>query len=414
MNLLRKARRIGSDERAQAMTEFVIVIPLVLFLFFAMLQTMMLAKASQLSNYAAFAAARSYATSFSKFFGESGDGNDAHDKATERAKNTALLVMAPISHAQAGEALPIWRPLRNSVKNQSQKVQELYGLAEGYVTAMIFRMKGFNLTLSGGADDPKSVVRVNFDYLMPISIPGFAEMWNYLRVRDKSASMLETFDLGAPFVDPSEMSSALTSVLDGLGAVEDIVDDIGGGGVFGGITDQIESIAEILYGGGYAGAMHNVTLKAKSICGFEPWSGTVRTDDIKPYCEGEFDKSMQPCIDASRASDDLIKKQTNECAEAEAATKAYEDATNKLAIAKSAYNNCPNSEGEYVTLPDAYGSPSSVKSNCKSEWKSYQDARKVADAAYEKMKKESQECKNAGNAVKNAQKDMAEKCKPPI
>ena len=406
MSLLRKARRIGSDERAQAMTEFVIVIPLVLFLFFAMLQTMMLAKASQLSNYAAFAAARSYATSFSKFFGESGDGNDAHDKATERAKNTALLVMAPISHAQAGEALPLWRTLRNNTKGMPQVVQQFYGLAEGYVTAMIYRMKGFSLTLSGGADDPKSVVRVNFDYLMPISIPGFAEMWNYLRVRDKSASMLETFDLGAPFVDPAEMTSALQSVLDGLGTVEEII----GGGTFGGITDQIEAIAENLYGGGYAGALHNVTLKAKSICGFEPWSGTVRTDDIEPYCEGEFDESMQPCIDAAKANEGLIEKQAKECDEADKAARAYEDAVAKHAAAKSAYEGCPNPSGDSVVLPDAYGVPTAVKKDCQSEWTSYQNARKAEDEAFKKAEKETEECEDAGKAVEDNQSTIEDAC----
>lgn len=406
MKPLLKIRRLGADERAQAMTEFVIVIPLVLFLFFAMLQTMMMAKASQLSNYAAFAAARSYATSFSKFFGETEDGNEAHDKALERAKNTALLVMAPISHAQAGEALPLWRPMRNNVKGMPQVVQQFYGLAEGYVTAMIFRMKGFTLNLSGGADDPKSVVKVSFDYVMPISIPGFAEMWNYLRIRDKSASMLETFDLGAPFVDPGEMTSALQSVLEGLATVGDIV----GGGAFGGLTDQIENLMNSLYGGGYAGALYNVTLKAKSVCGFEPWSGTVRTDDIEPYCEGEFDESLQPCIDAAKANEELVQKQAKECDEADKAARAYEEAVAKHADARAAYEGCPNPGGDMIMLPDAYGNPTAVKKNCQSQWSAYQAARKAEDEAYEKAEKETEECEDAGKAVEDNQSTIEDAC----
>jgi len=406
MSSIRKMLRLGADERAQAMTEFVIVIPLVLFLFFTMLQTMMMAKASQLSNYAAFAAARSYATSFSKFFGETEDGNEAHDKAVERAKNTALLVMAPISHAQAGEALPLWRPIRNSTKNLPQVVQQFYGVAEGYVNAMIFRMKGFNLTLSGGADDPKSVVKVTFDYLMPISIPGFAEMWNYLRIRDKSASMLETFDLGAPFVDPGEMTSALQSVLDGLSKVEEIV----GGGTFGDFANQIEDIMNSLYGGGYAGALYNVTLKAKSVCGFEPWSGTVRTDDIEPYCEGEFDESMQPCIDAAKANDELVQKQAKECDEADKAAKAYQAAVAKHADARSAYESCPNPGGDMLGLPDAYGVITAVKKECQGEWAAYQAARKAEDEAYEKAEKEADECEEAGEAVEENQSTITDAC----
>ena len=126
MKALKRMRRIGQDDRAQAMAEFVIIIPVVLFLFFSMLQAMVVARTALLTNYAAFAAARSYATSFSLFFGESGDANQAHDDATDQAKDAALLVMAPVSHAQSGEAMMVWKPIRSTMKSMPQVVQRFY------------------------------------------------------------------------------------------------------------------------------------------------------------------------------------------------------------------------------------------------------------------------------------------------
>lgn len=409
MKAMHRVQRFGADERAQAMTEFVIVIPLVLFLFFAMLQTMLLAQAHQLTNYAAFAAARSYATSFGKFFGETGDGNNAHDQAVAQAKSAALLVMAPISHAQAGESLSLWKPIRDSTQNMDPLVQQFYGLAEGYVNAMIYRMKGFNLTLSGSATDRKSVVKVEFDYLMPIAIPGFAEMWNYLRTRDKSATMLQTFDLGAAFINPAVMTESLQTVLAGLSTLEGLLGD----GTFESLTDQISTILDDIYGSGAVGSLYNVTLKAKSVCGFEPWNGQVRTDDIEARCEGEFDEALQPCIDATRANDDLINKQVRECNEADEATRKWEEAKAAHQQAKNTYDNCGNPGGIFVILPDAYGVPTSVKKSCQAQWAAYQNARKAEDLAYAKMEKESGECEDAGRAVENAQQDVMNKCQPP-
>ncbi len=46
------------DDGGQALTEFVIVIPIVLLFFFAMVQYFSIVQATQLENYAAFVAAR--------------------------------------------------------------------------------------------------------------------------------------------------------------------------------------------------------------------------------------------------------------------------------------------------------------------------------------------------------------------
>ena len=66
---------VVKDDGGQAMTEFVIVIPIILLFFFAMLQYFANVQASQLANYAAFVSARVYAVRASI------DANDANDKA---------------------------------------------------------------------------------------------------------------------------------------------------------------------------------------------------------------------------------------------------------------------------------------------------------------------------------------------
>ncbi len=406
MTYRRRLVGIFRDARAQAMTEYVLVMPVVLLLFFAMLQTMYTAKASQLTTYAAFAAARSYATSFSKFLAETGDASQAQDKAEKRAKDAALLVMAPISHAQVGEAVELWNPMRAAVKGSPQIVQQFYGIAEGYVTAMIYRMKNFSVSRSGAADDPTAVVRVRFDYLAPIMIPGFSEMWNYLHTSTEAVTMDELFDLGAPFVDPGSMSSSFESILDGLAALDDIL----GGGTFSGIQDAIDGVLDGVYGSGFAGARHNVTLPAKGICGFEPWSGEVRTDDIEDYCEGEFDESLQPCIDAAEANDELVQKQAKECQEANDAKNAYDAAVADHNAKLAAYNSCPNPSGDTVGRIDVHGNPVEVKKDCESEWDQEQDAQEAEDEAFEKAEKETEECEEAGEAVDDNRQAMEDAC----
>ena len=198
-------RRFLHDDRAQALTEYVIVIPVVLFLFFCMVETLVIAQASQLSNYAAFAAARSYATSYSKFKRQYNSATRANEEATDRAKNAALLVMAPVSHAQVGEGLALWNPIRGVMRSAGQTVYEFYGLAEGFAVGMIYRMKDF--TVLGPADDenPTSVVKVTFKYMVPLTIPGFAEMWDYLHSRSPGSgkTALHEFDVTLPVVDPA-------------------------------------------------------------------------------------------------------------------------------------------------------------------------------------------------------------------
>lgn len=82
------------DESAQAMTEFVIVMPVVLLVFFTIFQLIMIWNAYLLTGYAAFAATRAAAT------------YDAHigtSQAQQLAKNAAALALMPISRPVEGE-----------------------------------------------------------------------------------------------------------------------------------------------------------------------------------------------------------------------------------------------------------------------------------------------------------------------
>ncbi len=60
---MRWMSRLGivEDDRAQALAEFVLVIPVILLLFMLILQYFVVVQVTQLGNYAAYAAARVHA-----------------------------------------------------------------------------------------------------------------------------------------------------------------------------------------------------------------------------------------------------------------------------------------------------------------------------------------------------------------
>ena len=383
---MKRLQRFLHDDRAQALTEYVVIIPLVLFVFFAMLETLVIAQTAQLANYAAFSAARSYATSYSKFKRETNSADQAKDKATDRAKNAALMVMAPVSHAQVGEGLQLWNPIRNAMSGAGQTVYEFYGLAEGFAVALIYRMKEFTVTAppdEGSDGSPTSVVKVSFEYLVPMTIPGFAEMWDffYYETPGGGKTAVHEFDVGAPFIDPGEINSALNSVLDVLVFLEGLFGD----GTFGGFKQNIEDAVEDVYSVGFLGALHNVQINAKSVCGFEPWSGNVRTDDIEDYCEGEVDPEMEACANAAQSNQEQAAIMNQECDEANDAKNAYDQAV-------AAYEACANQPG--VT---------NAPQQCSAEFQAMNEA-------YAYAEEQQEECDEAGEELEEAQENMEANC----
>ena len=163
---------VVQDDGGQAMTEFVIVIPIVLLFFFAMLQYFAAVQASQLGNYAAYVAARVYAVRASI------DENDAKDK----AQTAAAMVFAPIARPVPGElGGPSYGSALGGVLNTFMG-SKLGNFAAGYAMAKYVRL---NSSLLGGsvncsASGTPKQVDVTINYPQPIFMPGFAEMWNFV------------------------------------------------------------------------------------------------------------------------------------------------------------------------------------------------------------------------------------------
>jgi hypothetical protein len=164
------------DDGGQAITEFVIVIPILLLFFFAMLQYFANVQASQLGNYAAFVAARVYAVRASI------DANDAKDK----AQKAAAMVLAPIARPVPGE-IGGDTAVSSIVGTSLNTLQSVLGskfanYITGYGMAEYVRL---NSSLLGGSvtitneGSPKQV-DVIINYPQPVFIPGLAGLWNFV------------------------------------------------------------------------------------------------------------------------------------------------------------------------------------------------------------------------------------------
>ena len=153
------------DDGGQALTEFVIVIPIVLLFFFAILQYFQVFRASQLGNYAAYMAGRVYAVNMYP---------EGRRVAEEKALDAAALALAPVAHLVPGEA-PGFGGSRNSDRSG------LAALAEGYVAARYVRLVpqigGGSLTFSL---KQRSQIEVEINYPQPIFIPGLSELWGFV------------------------------------------------------------------------------------------------------------------------------------------------------------------------------------------------------------------------------------------
>ncbi|HEY1789986.1 MAG TPA: TadE family protein [Verrucomicrobiae bacterium] len=169
------------DEGGQALTEFVIVIPIILLFFFAMVQYFSIVQATQLGNYAAFEAARVYSVR------ESVDDTDAVSKATI----AAAIAMSPVARPAAGEIggsyLSSLQNLGNDVTTFLNSIIPGAGnIVVGYPMARYVR---YNSDLLGGSvncslasfnsTSPTQVV-VTINYPQPLYIPGLAELWRFV------------------------------------------------------------------------------------------------------------------------------------------------------------------------------------------------------------------------------------------
>jgi hypothetical protein len=163
--------RLLQADKGQALTEFTIVIPVVLLFFFGILQYFEVVKASQLANYAAYVAARVYAVRAAV------DGDDA---AKEMATKAAAMAMAPVAKLVPGEVAGFGGSFAQALPADFPGL--LGGVAklgEGYLVASALRL---NTQVGGGSvkittsGNPKQV-DVEVNYPQPVYVPGLAELW---------------------------------------------------------------------------------------------------------------------------------------------------------------------------------------------------------------------------------------------
>jgi len=160
---------VVKDECGTALTEFVIVIPVMLLFFFVFLQYFSNLQASQLGNYAAYMAARVYAVRASL------DANDAADKAT----TAACMVLAPIAGPQPGEMNPgglgaglNLGPLETLIGSSFGRYAIGYGMAQFRFSAVL----GGSITNTVGGTPQQVNCLIN--YPQPIFVPGLAGLWD--------------------------------------------------------------------------------------------------------------------------------------------------------------------------------------------------------------------------------------------
>jgi len=168
------------DDGGQALTEFVIVIPIVLLFFFAMVQYFSIVQASQLGDYAAFCAARVYAVS-----------GAVDTNAQKEAQSAASIALAPIARPVPGEIggntsigsdVSGLLSQMNSMASGSTLAVDALEYCEGYFMANYVRL---NPKLLGGSvaitnEGSPAQVDVTINYPQPIYMPGLAGLWNFV------------------------------------------------------------------------------------------------------------------------------------------------------------------------------------------------------------------------------------------
>lgn len=176
MKIMDSVKGLAANDKAQALAEFVLVVPVMILVFLLIIQHLIIVQASLVGNYAAYAACRVYAVRASI------DADDAREKALM----TAALVYAPVSRMMPGEIGPPAGSPNSYLPASAQGALDTVApvgfaaaLAEGYVVARYVRL---NESVSGGnvkigsAGSPEEVT-VEINYAQPVLIPGLAELW---------------------------------------------------------------------------------------------------------------------------------------------------------------------------------------------------------------------------------------------
>jgi hypothetical protein len=303
------------DEGGQALTEFVIVIPIVLLFFFAMVQYFSIVQATQLGNYAAFVAARVYAVS------ESCDTNAAAE-----AQQAASLALAPIARPVVNEIggdtafgsdVNQIESLLQSIGNTTTLGSDILDYGEGYVMAQEVR---FNGDLLGGSvtcsltnyNSGPQQVNVTINYPQPIYMPGLESLWKFLggtniyaATSSQAAGLTGVPAKLLPFYagDSSVQSDAqeLSQYDSGLGSS---------------VQSFLSGLPTVL--------LPYINVQSECSIGYSAWSGTPRMPD-------SIADAVSSGTNEQALLDQTAKDRTTYSNAVEVATTACENETNALA-----------------------------------------------------------------------------------
>jgi len=173
------------DDQGVALTEFAIVIPVLLLVFFAILQYFDIARAAQLGNYAAYVAARSYAV--------------LHDE--DQARRAAALALAPSARPVLGE-LTIPDPSFLSLQSAPLALMLGADAVKFFMGASTAegRLQGGNFQVSTSGSGTSEQVQVEINYPQPMNLPGLKAVWNLVAGQDMSTQL-------APLASGTSISS---------------------------------------------------------------------------------------------------------------------------------------------------------------------------------------------------------------
>jgi hypothetical protein len=319
------------DEGGQALTEFVIVIPIVLIFFFSMVQYFSIVQATQLGNYAAFEAARVYSVR-----------GAVDTNAVSEATIAASLAMSPVARPVPGEIggsslstissaiSDITSILSTIIGSQATDILEGYGMAE-YVR--------YNSDLLGGSvncsvtnfnfNSPTQVV-VSINYPQPIYIPGLAELWKFL--------------------GPSNIYSGTQPLANGLTGIPKYLLPVYAGNLPGqsylndlqqydsGAATSLESLYNNLASDLPTVLLPYVNIQSECAMGYYAWSGIVRGPDMIPNTQSTNDPlaQVEQTEQAQQAYSNAMENAKQACQNVTNAWQQYE-------TAKSNYKNNNNS-----------------------------------------------------------------------
>ena len=326
MNILRSTRSVWRDARGQAITEFAIIMPIVLLFFLAILQYLQVFRASQHVNYAAFAAARSYAVHASV---------DGADEATRVALDAAALALAPVARAVPREFL--------GVSSFTSDGSPAMALLEGFLTARYVRLNpdlgGGSMTISRTrhAKNSPEQVNVEINYPQPIYIPGLAELWNYVGHGSEIGADLSDLNDGlfGPIAIPDRILESFPSELKKL---------------FPGIVDAAKTY---IYSVSRKFMYPYVNVRGKCAIGYSDWGRkdghqhpdykprfrALENKDVPAETPSDQEKDFGKEVNQYKDDKDKIEKLGNE---AKAACAELQAAQSNLDQAQRRYDATPN------------------------------------------------------------------------